>query len=314
MSDISKILLIIFIFSALLFRNASAQDIHGKFLEGQKYSAVNRFEDAVNADGIRIKRNELTVKLDKDRTVLEYKFETDSVPVVKSNPLGVISITNNSRGMEGRVRYEYISLYKNGLVSLGVVERQLQLGRTTSIEIQKGQSVPPGITAKIIENIIVNKESFALIDQSPYLFAALILLGRESENSRFKELILKIVENKEITSDKIFREALKKMRVPRGGTLRCGWLEKSMTSGVKITDNDGVWTIRTGKDGIANDDLPILDPDQWVATSSNEGYGCVCLRVVTNVSTHKVVKLISSSPKSLLACRNDKKLVEPAKP
>lgn len=314
MDNVKKLLSSSLIFFVLLIGGATAQEIHGEFLDGKKYSAEIRTDDVINEDGMRIRKSEVAVKLTDGTNKLFYKFESDSTPAVRSSPFGFISIIANSRGMEGRVRYEYISLYKNVLVSLGVVERQLHLGRTASIEIQKGQSVPPSITAKIIENIIANKESFALIDQSPYLFAALILLGRKSENNRFKELILKIVENKEITSDKIFREALEKMRVTRGGTLRCGWLEKSMTSGVKITDNDGVWTIRTGKDGIANDDLPILDSDQWVATSSNEGYGCVCLRVVANVSAHEVVELISSSPKSLLACRNDKKLVEPAKP
>lgn len=314
MSNIRKMISISFIIFALLFGNANAQDVYGEFLGGQKYSAVNRFEDVVNEDGMRVKKNELVVRLEGRKEALVYKFESSSIPATRSSPFGFISIIVNSAGMEGSVRYEYLALNQGTLLSLGVVERQLHLGKTSSVEVQKKHGISSKLISSVIASIKSKKASLSTDNGSAYVHAALLLLSSEPKDLAFNKVVFELSKNKEIKADPIFLGILNKAQNQREGILRCGWLEKSMSSGAKISDSDGVWTIKTDATGTADGDLPKFNSDQWITSSSRGGYGCACLRLVANESTHEVVKIISSSTRPLLACRKDKKLMEPNSP
>jgi len=93
---------------------------------------------------------------------------------------------------------------------------------------------------------------------------------------------------------------------------RCGWYENPTPGNVTLTDRDGSWLIAMQGGHEAKGDRPEFSDAQWVVTNSGDhGYGCACLTVQTEASSHTVLSISHATARSLAVCRRDKSLHEP---
>lgn len=94
--------------------------------------------------------------------------------------------------------------------------------------------------------------------------------------------------------------------------LRCGWFENSSPSNAFLTDKDGEWTVSMQGGHEAKGDWPKFNKIDWVNTGiGSYGYGCTCLKVISNKEEMEIIEIISANTKALLVCRRDKALREP---
>ena len=98
---------------------------------------------------------------------------------------------------------------------------------------------------------------------------------------------------------------------PPMGQLRCGWFENPTPANAWLTDREGEWLIAGQGGHQAQGGWPSFPPWRWVRTNGHYGYGCACMRVLTNPSDFSVTKILWSSPRSLASCRKDTTLREP---
>ena len=89
---------------------------------------------------------------------------------------------------------------------------------------------------------------------------------------------------------------------------RCGWFSNPTPANAWLHDRDAMWTIGIQMGYQAEGDWPDFSPKQWIKTNVSYGYGCACLRVQVDKSTHKVIKIESSRARPLSVCRRDKAL------
>src|SRR5215217_7457079 len=89
---------------------------------------------------------------------------------------------------------------------------------------------------------------------------------------------------------------------------RCGWFSNPTPANASLYDRDGEWIISVQGGYQAEGDWPEFGPKQWIETNVHYGYGCACLRLRVNRSTHKVTAIESSKARPLSVCRNDRKL------
>ena len=95
--------------------------------------------------------------------------------------------------------------------------------------------------------------------------------------------------------------------------LRCGWFLNPTPSNAVLVDRDGEWTIAHQGGFQAEGDWPEFEPSQWVSSGvASYGYGCACLRVLTDEANHRIARIVSAKPKALAACRRDKALKKAA--
>jgi hypothetical protein len=93
---------------------------------------------------------------------------------------------------------------------------------------------------------------------------------------------------------------------------RCGWYENPTPGNVTLTDRDGTWLIAMQGNYEAKGHWPEFSDAQWVVTNSGEhGYGCACLTVQTDPSSHTVLSISHAAARPLAVCRRDKSLHEP---
>jgi hypothetical protein len=94
-----------------------------------------------------------------------------------------------------------------------------------------------------------------------------------------------------------------------GSVNRCGWFDNPTPQNATLLDRDGVWLISTQGGNSADGDWPEFKPNQWVRTNAGSyGYGCACMKVLTDNKESKITRIISASARSLATCRNDKAL------
>jgi hypothetical protein len=89
---------------------------------------------------------------------------------------------------------------------------------------------------------------------------------------------------------------------------RCGWFSNPTPANASLYDRDAEWIISVQGGHQADGDWPDFGPKQWVETNVHHGYGCACLQLQVNKSTHEVIAIESSKVRPLSACRNDRKL------
>lgn len=89
---------------------------------------------------------------------------------------------------------------------------------------------------------------------------------------------------------------------------RCGWFSNPTPANASLFDRESEWIIGVQGGYQAEGDWFSSRPMQWVKTNGNYGYGCVCLRLRVNRETHEVIEIISSRPRQLSACRQDRRL------
>jgi len=89
---------------------------------------------------------------------------------------------------------------------------------------------------------------------------------------------------------------------------RCGWFSNPTPSNASLFDRDGEWIISVQGGHQADGDWPEFGRKQWIETNVHYGYGCACLEVQVNRSTHEVIAIESSKARALSVCRSDRKL------
>jgi uncharacterized protein DUF4087 len=89
---------------------------------------------------------------------------------------------------------------------------------------------------------------------------------------------------------------------------RCGWFSNPTPSNASLHDREAEWIVGVQGGYQAEGDWPDFGPKQWIETNVHYGYGCACLRVRVDRSTHRVIAIESARPRPLSACRNDRKL------
>ena len=95
------------------------------------------------------------------------------------------------------------------------------------------------------------------------------------------------------------------------GQLRCGWFENPTPANAWFTDREGEWLVAVQGGHQAQGDWPRFPPWRWVRTNGHYGYGCACMRVLTDPSGFSITKILTSSSRSLATCRKDTTLREP---
>jgi hypothetical protein len=98
---------------------------------------------------------------------------------------------------------------------------------------------------------------------------------------------------------------------PPEGRWRCGWFENPTPANAWFTDREGEWLIAVQGGHQAQGDWPSFPPWRWVRTNGYYGYGCACMRVLTDPGVFLVTKILSGSSRSLAHCRKDTALKEP---
>ena len=91
--------------------------------------------------------------------------------------------------------------------------------------------------------------------------------------------------------------------------MRCGWFSNPSPNNASLTDRDGEWMIAAQGQFDAKGEWPEFKKSQWVPSGTGSyGYGCACMRVVTDKDEHRITDIVSSTVKPLTACRRDRKL------
>ena len=89
---------------------------------------------------------------------------------------------------------------------------------------------------------------------------------------------------------------------------RCGWFFNPTPANAFFYDRDGEWIIGLQGGYQAEGDWPAFEDNQWVKTNINYGYGCACMRLLTNRKTKEVIKIESARVRPLSTCRKDQAL------
>lgn len=100
---------------------------------------------------------------------------------------------------------------------------------------------------------------------------------------------------------------------PRAHT-RCGWFSNPSPNNASLTDRDGEWAIAVQGQFEAKGEWPEFKKSQWVSSgNASYGYGCACMRVVTDQASQRITAVMKATAKPLLTCRRDKALKAPAR-
>ena len=92
---------------------------------------------------------------------------------------------------------------------------------------------------------------------------------------------------------------------------RCGWFSNPTPGNISLYDRDAEWIIGVQGAYQVEEDWawPVFKRGQWVRTNAGSyGYGCACLRVQVDHQNGKVMKIASSTTRTLTACRKDTSL------
>ena len=87
---------------------------------------------------------------------------------------------------------------------------------------------------------------------------------------------------------------------------RCGWFVNPTPANAWLIDKAGEWIISTQGSYSAEGDWPNFSPSRWIKTNINYGYGCACMKVVTERTEMRVTRILSSASRPVSVCRRDK--------
>lgn len=192
--------------------NAGAESLHGKFANGQAYSGEYSVTESTNSDGMRV--NPVTVKLKVDgvNDLMLYTYVADDVPSIKSSDLGFLSIVVNSGGMEGSVTYNYVVPCHGNLLSIGIVQTTLHLGKIEHIDVQPNEKLSNSDIIEYIRKIIRFNPSALPTPSDAYSAATLLMLGQGNFlTPEDKSIRSDLYLNKEISNDPVLLQAIKRV-------------------------------------------------------------------------------------------------------
>jgi hypothetical protein len=88
---------------------------------------------------------------------------------------------------------------------------------------------------------------------------------------------------------------------------RCGWVDNPTPANWWLVDRDATWVIGVQGGRQADGDLPDFG-NAWVETNGPHGYGCACMDVRVDRSTHGILVLRDVKVLPLARCKHDKTL------
>ncbi|MDR6482004.1 hypothetical protein [Paraburkholderia terricola] len=194
---------------------ARAESLHGKFANGQAYSGEYAIAESSNADGMRVNPVTIKLKVDGEKSLLQYAYVTDDLPSVKASDMGFLSIVVNSGGMEGSVTYNYVTLNHGALVSIGIVQTTLHLGKIERIDVQPNKNLTKDENNEFVRQIVRFDPPALSKPLNAYSAATLLLLSQ----GRFLTLeddfrLSALYGNKEISADPVLLHAIKSIAFP----------------------------------------------------------------------------------------------------
>lgn len=94
---------------------------------------------------------------------------------------------------------------------------------------------------------------------------------------------------------------------------RCGWLTNLTPGNWWLVDGDRTWVLSAqGESSVAvntvMDMVPLFDPEQYVSTGTDYGYGCTCMTVTTDGAQDRILGIASSKREPLARCQADPSL------
>ena len=87
---------------------------------------------------------------------------------------------------------------------------------------------------------------------------------------------------------------------------RCGWFVNPTPGNAWLIDGAGEWIIGVQGGFQARGAWPSFSAARWVETNGNYGYGCACMKVDSNASSGRIIRIYSASSRPLSTCRNDR--------
>ncbi|MGF6531919.1 hypothetical protein P3T20_002709 [Paraburkholderia sp. GAS206C] len=194
---------------------AKAESLHGKFLNGKTYRGEYSIAESSNEDGIRVDPVTVKLKVNGEKGLLLYTYIADDLPSIKASDMGFLSIVVKSGGMEGSVTYNYVILNHGALVSIGIVQTTLHLGKVESIDVQPNKKLTRDEINEFVRQIVRFNPPALSEPLNAYSAATLLLLGQgrfltPEDDSRLSALY----GNREISSDKVLLRAIKIAIIP----------------------------------------------------------------------------------------------------
>lgn len=91
---------------------------------------------------------------------------------------------------------------------------------------------------------------------------------------------------------------------------RCGWIDNPTPANWSLVDRHGDWTIMVqgGYQAEGWEDMPSMTTRGWKKTNGHYGYGCGCMKVTTDRSSHRIIRILSATPLPLRTCQRDRHL------
>ena len=203
----------LFLFVTLLIAfartSALAAVVQGQFATGQYYTANYSISDVKNSDGMAVERLSIKIKLDGSGSVMAYTYDVDAPPVVKASTLGFLLIAVNSGGMEGVATYNYLFPVEGEIRSIGVVNRQLHLGKTESVDVERNDALDPEIVDAVVAKIIGYEPKEFVARENVYPGSTLLFVANlDYRKIGSRKSLSNLLNDKEIRGDPIFYKKL----------------------------------------------------------------------------------------------------------
>jgi Protein of unknown function (DUF4087) len=90
----------------------------------------------------------------------------------------------------------------------------------------------------------------------------------------------------------------------------CGWYDNPSPQNAYLIDRTGEWVLsEMGGHQTEGDWNPNFKKSQWfLSGSGGYGYGCACMKVVTNKTSMQITRVLSAKARAIDACYFDKTL------
>ncbi len=181
---------------------AEAAPLQGRLANGTNFSGQYVVIDGRDDDGLLTHIVRIEGSVANESKQLKYEYAADDFPSVALSSLGYILVLVHSGGMEGRISYNYVTVLGHELVSIGVVQMQLHLGKVESIDVQSNQNLNDVQINKLVRDGFKFNLSMLGDSRNAYQAAALLLLARGKFIQGNETLnLIPLVSDKEISSD-----------------------------------------------------------------------------------------------------------------
>jgi hypothetical protein len=195
--------------NAFACTSALAAVVQGQFATGQNYTADYSISDVKNGDGMTVERLSIKIKLDDGGPVMTYTYDADAPPVVKASTLGFLLIAVNSGGMEGVASYNYLFPIKGEIRSIGVANRQLHLGKTESIDVERNDTLDSKSVNAVVAKIVGYKPKEFVVRENVYPGSTLLFVANlDYQAIGPRKSLLDLLNDKEVREDPIFYKKL----------------------------------------------------------------------------------------------------------